>query len=106
MNKHLSKSIAMGALICFAAMMSHGAPLFSSHDKQVEALLAQMTLDEKIGQMVQVDCSALKDKTDVQKYFLGSVLSGGTSDPAAGNSRAGLARSLSPISKPGAANAA
>ncbi len=45
-----------------------------------------MTLDEKIGQMVQVDSGALKDKADVQKYFLGSVLSGGSSDPAAGNS--------------------
>ncbi len=44
-----------------------------------------MTLDEKIGQMVQVDSGALQDKSDVQKYFLGSVLSGGSSDPAAGN---------------------
>ncbi len=76
----------MGALICFAAMMSHGAPMFSSHDKEVEALLAQMTLDEKIGQMTQVDCSALTNKSAVQKYFIGSVLSGGTSDPAEGNS--------------------
>ncbi len=47
--------------------------------------MAQMTLDEKIGQMVQVDSGALKDKGDVAKYFLGSVLSGGSSDPAAGN---------------------
>ncbi len=50
-------------------------------DVKVDALLAQMTLDEKIGQMVQVDSSALKNKSDVQKYFLGSVLSGGGSDP-------------------------
>ena len=54
-------------------------------EDQVSALLAQMTLDEKIGQMVQVDSGALKDKSDVQKYFLGSVLSGGSSDPASGN---------------------
>ncbi len=45
-----------------------------------------MTLDEKIGQMVQVDSKALKGTTDVQKYFLGSVLSGGSSDPPDGNS--------------------
>jgi beta-glucosidase len=44
-----------------------------------------MTLDEKIGQMVQVDSSALADKSNVQKYALGSVLSGGDSDPAHGN---------------------
>src|SRR5438445_11118044 len=55
-------------------------------DKKVEALLARMTPDEKIGQMVQVDSDVLKDKSDVQKYFLGSVLSGGSSDPAEGNS--------------------
>jgi beta-glucosidase len=51
-------------------------------DSRVELLLSQMTLDEKIGQMTQVDMLALKDKGDVQKYFLGSVLSGGSSDPA------------------------
>ena len=41
-----------------------------------------MTLDEKIGQMVQVDSGALKNKADAQKYYIGSVLSGGDSDPA------------------------
>jgi beta-glucosidase len=80
------KTIATGILISLAAPTSHSAPLFSGHDQQVDALLARMTLDEKIGQMVQVDSGALKDKTGVQKYFLGSVLSGGDSDPADGNS--------------------
>jgi beta-glucosidase len=51
-------------------------------DSQADQLLTQMTLDEKIGQMTQVDMGALKDKSDVQKYFLGSVLSGGSSDPS------------------------
>jgi beta-glucosidase len=80
------KFIIPGIFISLAATLSHAATLFSEHDKQVDALLARMTLDEKIGQMVQVDSSALKDKADVRKYFLGSVLSGGTSDPADGNS--------------------
>jgi len=49
----------------------------------VENLLAQMTLAEKVGQMTQADMDALKQNPgDVQKYFLGSVLSGGNSDPA------------------------
>jgi len=78
------KWTAAGILLSFATL-GQGAPLFSQHDKEVDALLAQMTLDEKIGQMVQVDSDALKDQADVQKYFLGSVLSGGSSDPAAGN---------------------
>src|ERR1035437_1642588 len=79
------KFISTGIFISLTTAMSHSAPLFSEHDKQVDALLAQMTLDEKIGQMAQVHSSALKDKADVQKYFLGSVLSGGSSDPATGN---------------------
>ena len=45
-----------------------------------------MTLDEKIGQMTQVDSKALiNHKGDVAKYFLGSVLSGGDSDPPKDN---------------------
>jgi beta-glucosidase len=50
-------------------------------EQRVEALLARMTLDEKIGQMTQTDLAALKDKSDVQKYALGSVLSGGGHGP-------------------------
>lgn len=50
---------------------------------KAEALLSQMTLAEKIGQMTQVDSDALKKQPgDVQKFFLGSVLSGGNSNPA------------------------
>jgi len=45
-----------------------------------------MTLDEKIGQMTQPDQSLLKDPADIEKYFLGSLLSGGSSDPKEGNS--------------------
>ncbi|HEV2692628.1 MAG TPA: glycoside hydrolase family 3 N-terminal domain-containing protein [Verrucomicrobiae bacterium] len=77
--------LTAAVIISFNTIMSHAAPSFSQHDAQVDALLAQMTLEEKIGQMVQVDCSALKDKADVTKYFLGSVLSGGNSDPDTGN---------------------
>jgi beta-glucosidase len=60
----------------------------SSYDGKVRELLSQMTLEEKIGQMTQVEQDALKDVKDIQKYFLGSLLSGGGSDPKAGNSLA------------------
>ena len=86
MKNFTLKFISTGILVLLAAAAGHGAPLFSGNDKQVDALLAQMTLDEKIGQMTQVDSSALKDKAGVRRYFLGSVLSGGSSDPAGGNS--------------------
>ena len=73
-------------IACLATATSYGVPLFSQYDRQVSELIAQMTLDDKIGQMVQVDSGALTDKEDVNKYCIGSVLSGGNSDPAAGNS--------------------
>src|SRR6478735_1165106 len=48
----------------------------------VEALLSQMTIDEKIGQMTQADMKALKDGgTEVHDCLLGSVLSGADSLP-------------------------
>ena len=69
-------------LFAFLTATSAGLPLCASPATDADSLLAQMTLDEKIGQMVQVDSAALHDKADVKKYFLGSVLSGGGSDPA------------------------
>jgi beta-glucosidase len=58
----------------------------SSYDREVHELLARMTLEEKIGQMTQAEQNALEDVSDIEKYFLGSLLSGGSSDPKAGNS--------------------
>lgn len=47
--------------------------------------LDEMTLEEKIGQMTQVDKNALEDDLDIAKYFLGSALSGGGGSPYWGN---------------------
>jgi len=47
-----------------------------------------MTLDEKVGQMTQVDMNALQDKEDVRKFALGSMLSGGNSAPADNTAKA------------------
>lgn len=58
----------------------------SSYDAQVKELLSKMTLEEKIGQMIQADQEFIKDPTDIERYFIGSVLSGGNSDPREGNS--------------------
>lgn len=57
----------------------------SSFDPQVKEFLVRMTLEEKIGQMTQPDQEALKDARDIESLFLGSLLSGGNSDPKAGN---------------------
>jgi beta-glucosidase len=54
---------------------------FAAFDEPAKELLAKMTLDEKVGQMIQPDQGFLKDPADVEKYFLGSLLSGGGSGP-------------------------
>ncbi len=78
----LGLSIGVGARLA-ATPQSHGfATAGSPVDRRADSLLARMTLDEKIGQMVQVDLLALKDKTDLARLSIGSVLSGGSSDPA------------------------
>jgi beta-glucosidase len=52
----------------------------SSIKKRTEDLLARMSLEEKIGQMMLVDHTALiNNKEDIKNYFIGSVLSGGDS---------------------------
>jgi beta-glucosidase len=58
----------------------------SAYDAEAKALLAKMTLEEKVGQMTQAEQEKLTDVKDIQTYFLGSLLSGGSSDPKAGNS--------------------
>jgi beta-glucosidase len=86
MGKNLNRFISFVSLFfAFTAMTGIASPAFSKYDPQVQSLLAQMTLDEKIGQMVQVDLSALHNTNDIQNYFLGSVLSGGDSKPAGEN---------------------
>jgi beta-glucosidase len=49
---------------------------------RVADLLSRMTLDEKIGQMTQVDRGYLATQSDIATYNLGSLLSGGGSAPA------------------------
>ena len=61
------------------ATADHPAVATSVADR-VEALLAQMTLAEKIGQMTQVEKNSITPK-DVTRYFIGSVLSGGGGSP-------------------------
>ncbi len=59
----------------------------TAHDPEIRELVARMTLEEKAGQMTQPNIGALKDLSDITKYSLGSVLSGGSTDPKTGNRR-------------------
>ncbi len=53
-------------------------------DPQTEAfvtrLMAKMTLEEKVGQMIQADIASIKPE-DLRTYPLGSILAGGNSPP-------------------------
>ena len=57
-------------------------------ETRVEDLLARMTLEEKIGQMTQVEKNSIK-AGDITKYFIGSILSGGGGSPSGNNTPAG-----------------
>jgi beta-glucosidase len=46
----------------------------------VTALMAKMTLEEKVGQMVQADIASIRP-ADLREYPLGSILAGGSSPP-------------------------
>ncbi|KAJ7971913.1 Beta-glucosidase [Quillaja saponaria] len=48
---------------------------------RIKDLMNRMTLEEKIGQMVQIDRSVASTEV-LKKYFIGSILSGGGSVPA------------------------
>lgn len=61
------------------------AARLTSFEGEARKFLSRLTLAEKVGQMTQADQMYLKDLDDLQKYHLGSLLSGGDSDPKTGN---------------------
>ncbi|MGC1548676.1 MAG: glycoside hydrolase family 3 protein, partial [Rhodanobacter sp.] len=52
-------------------------------EQRVQTLLAQMTVEEKVGQIIQADIGSVTPD-DVRQYHLGSVLAGGDSKPGGG----------------------
>jgi beta-glucosidase len=49
-------------------------------EARVEDLLKRMTMDEKIGQMTQVEKNSIQPN-DITRYYIGSILSGGGGSP-------------------------
>lgn len=64
----------------------HVAPLDPKIESFVDGLLKSMTLEEKVGQLVQADIDSVKPE-DLLAYPLGSILAGGNAAPH-GNVRA------------------
>ena len=54
-------------------------------EERIDALMAQMTLEEKVAQMVQAEQADITLQ-EITRYGIGSVLSGGGSAPSTGNS--------------------
>lgn len=49
-------------------------------EKRIDALLKSMSLEDKVGQIIQVDIGSIKP-ADVETYKIGSILNGGNSGP-------------------------
>ncbi|HMS20957.1 MAG TPA: glycoside hydrolase family 3 N-terminal domain-containing protein [Sphingorhabdus sp.] len=49
-------------------------------EKSIDAILSQMTVEQKVGQLIQADISAIMPE-DLIRYPLGSILAGGNSGP-------------------------
>ncbi|USI71953.1 glycoside hydrolase family 3 protein [Sphingomonas morindae] len=56
-------------------------------EARVTALMAKMSLREKVGQMIQADIASIKPE-DLRQYPVGSVLGGGNSPPLDADDRA------------------
>jgi beta-glucosidase len=55
-------------------------PLDPAIEAQIDEILPKLTLEQKVGQVIQADNASISPE-DVKKYRLGSVLSGGNSAP-------------------------
>ncbi|MDP6168536.1 MAG: glycoside hydrolase family 3 N-terminal domain-containing protein, partial [Candidatus Marinimicrobia bacterium] len=68
-------------LLMFGILISGCTGTGHQRERFVDELVQKMTLEEKVGQMTQVDKRMLDSEEDIAKYFLGSILSGGGSVP-------------------------
>jgi beta-glucosidase len=66
------------ALLYSQIYLNPSAPI----EERVSDLLCRMTLNEKIGQMIQAERGSVNIRNSIAEYFLGSILSGGGSTPA------------------------
>lgn len=77
MNLIFKKTIKNVMILSYIALIN-----CSNSDKDfINEFIEQMSLEEKIGQMTQVDYRYLQNKSDITKYFIGSILSGGGATP-------------------------
>ncbi|CAA3000653.1 lysosomal beta glucosidase-like [Olea europaea subsp. europaea] len=82
-----SRSFLIGILVlsCWTAIANAERMIYKDPkipiNHRIKDLMNRMTLEEKIGQMTQIDRSVASTEV-MKKYYIGSVLSGGGSVPA------------------------
>ena len=79
-------SFILGLLLAFTSCSINGNRDLASDDSakiesKIDSIIALMTIEEKIGQMTQIDQQFLDTIQDIADYGIGSLLSGGGSHP-------------------------
>ena len=65
---------------CSSKTKSNNAK-YVDNESKIDSIMALMTMEEKIGQMTQIDQQFLVKDSHISKYGIGSLLSGGGSTP-------------------------
>ncbi|MEM9601005.1 MAG: glycoside hydrolase family 3 N-terminal domain-containing protein, partial [Pseudomonadota bacterium] len=80
-------SLVLSACADTTTQTTPSAIMLAQSDKPIEAraadILAAMTLEEKVGQVIQADIASITPE-EVGEYNLGSILNGGNSAPGGG----------------------
>lgn len=84
-----AQDAALAHPAAWPAAHSPAAITDAATERAIDRLLARMTLEQKVGQVIQGDISAMTP-ADLERYPLGSILAGGNSGPY-GNERADAA---------------
>src|SRR3546814_13752320 len=71
------------------AAKSPAAISYAATEARIDALVKKMTIEQKVGQLIQADISTITPK-DLETWPLGSILAGGKSGPN-GNERSSAA---------------
>ena len=78
-------SFIVGLLLAFGSCSINGkhdlADDSTKIESKIDSIMALMTIEEKIGQMTQIDQQFLDTIQDIADYGIGSLLSGGGSHP-------------------------
>ena len=85
-NENIRTQIAAQIIrtgVIFSSLFIASCSGSENHEARAQKILSEMTLEEKVGQVIQGDISSVTPE-DAKNYNLGSVLNGGNSAPGGG----------------------